>query len=353
MCAESWTLPSEPAGMAAGRLQDWVTRYRPSSPAAFHLLKVCVQSTLTHDRCWAAHTGALVCQGEEVSDAWQMAQEQVAEDFMEMLRTSPAAAVAGLKRSGHGCRRILADLRLLGDMLVRDGHWAPEAAEQAVRLFGFDPAIDGLSGDNLPYRMVLFNLHCQPRTAETERRIAELSAPERRPEGLRGVDLAGGVPAAAECRQWLGRLIAAECESVRLLEEAHRTGKDRAGYERVMERSRMLGEGETTRLYLRYSKEANSTFLRNYKELVATLKRDAESGEDDDETGCSDPAASPETVTTATTPAADPGPGPEAGFRNEANDGAIPTTAATPTLSPWERVGIIPSRPEDAGASGA
>jgi hypothetical protein len=122
-----------------------------------------------------------------------------------------------------------------------------------------------------------------------------------------------------------------------------------------MERSRMLGEGETTRLYLRYSKEANSMFLRNYKELVATLKRDAESAEDDDKTGCSDPAAAPETVTPATTPAADPGPGPEAGSRNEANDGATPTTAATktPTLSPWERVGIVPSRPEDAGASGA
>jgi hypothetical protein len=255
--------------------------------------------------------------------------------------------------------------------------------------------------------MVLFNLHCQPRTAETERRIAELSAPERRPEGLRGVDLAGVVPTAAECRQWLGRLIAAEYESVRLLEEAFRTGKDRAGYERVMERSRMLGEGETTRLYLRYSKEANSTFLRNYKELVATLKRDAESAEDDEETGSSDSPSAPETVTTATTPAADPGPGAEVGSRNEANDGATVTTTPTPTLSPWERVaegrvrvgappsagapevaearvratappcpgasevaegrvrataspgasgesvGIIPSRPEDAGASGA
>jgi hypothetical protein len=89
-----------------------------------------------------------------------------------------------------------------------------------------------------------------------------------------------------------------------------------------MERSRMLGEGETTRLYLRYSKEADSTFLRYFKELTATLKRDAEAGV--------------ETVATDTTATADPGAGAEADSRNEANDGATVTTA--PTLSPWERV---------------
>jgi hypothetical protein len=304
---------------------------------------------LTHDRCWAAHTGAVVAQGEEVSDAWEAAREQVAEDFMEMLRTSPAAALAGLKRSGHGCRRILADLGVLGEMLVRQGYWAPEAAEHAVRLFGFDPAPECLGADDLPWQMVLYNLHCQPSTAETARQIAALAAPERRPAGLRGVDLAGIVPPAAECRQWLLRLVRAEAESVGLLEEAYRTGKDRAGYERVMERSRMLGEGETTRLYLRYSKEADSTFLRYFKELTATLKRDAEAAEDGDEAGSPDPVGSSaapqpagETVVTVTTPTADPVQGAEAGSRNEANDGATVTTA--PTLSPWERLKVpLPS----------
>jgi hypothetical protein len=271
MTAESWTLPWEPMGLAADRLEEWVETYRPASPAARHLLKVCVQMSLTHDRCWAAHIGGLVCQGEEVGAAWNAAREQLVDDFMVMLRTSPATAIAGLKRSGHGCRQILTDLAVLADMLVRDGFWSPEAAEHAVRLFGFDPAIDRLGVDILPYRMVLFNLHCSPRTAEIERRIAELSVPERRPAELRGVDLASVVPPAADARQWLQGLIAAEVESVALLEEAHRTGKDRAGYERVMERARMLGEGETTRLYLRYTKEANSMLLRNFKELVATL----------------------------------------------------------------------------------
>jgi hypothetical protein len=95
---------------------------------------------------------------------------------------------------------------------------------------------------------------------------------------------------------------------------------------RVMERSRMLGEGETSRLNLRYSKETNSTFLWNVKELTATLKRDGESAEDEDGTEYSDPTAV-ETDTTVTTPTADPGQGEEAGYRIEPGDGATVTTA--------------------------
>jgi hypothetical protein len=340
MTAESWTLPWEPAGLAPERLQEWVETYKPASPAARHLLKVCVQMTLTHDRCFAAHTGGLVCQGEEVNDAWHAAREQLVDEFMGMLHSSPASAVAGLKRTGHGCRQILTDLAVLADMLQRDGYWSPEAAEHAVRLFGFDPALDRLALDLLPYRMVLYNLHCHPRTAETQRQVAELSVPERRPAELRGVDLAHFVPPAAECRGWLERLIAAERESVALLEEAHRTGKDRAGYERVMARAGMLGEGETPRLWLRYTKEANSIFVRNHRELMATLKRDAQSSEVNEKAGSSDPGASTAAsapaaaaaATTVTTPPADPTADGKVDSRNEPGNGATATTATT--LSP-------------------
>jgi hypothetical protein len=326
MTAASWTLPSEPVDLAPGRLHDWVSCYKPGSPAAMHMLKVCVQSTLTHDRCWAAHTGALAAQGEEVSDAWHAAQEAVADDYMEMLRSSPAAAIAGLKRSGHGCRRVLTALGNLGEALARDGYWTPEGAEQAVQLFGFDPALDCLGAHDLPFRIVLFNLHCQPRTAETERRIVELSVPERRPLGLRGVDLAGVVPPVAECREWLRRLIAAECQSVALLGEALGNGMERVGYNRVMERSRMLGDGDTGRLYARYSKENNSTFLRFHKELMATLKRDAEAAGDDDAADSPDRTIADPIDTAVTPPAADPGNPAEAGSRNEPNDGGTDTT---------------------------
>jgi hypothetical protein len=78
--------------------------------------------------------------------------------------------------------------------------------------------------------------------------------------------------------------------------------------------------------YLRYSKETNSTFLRNFKEMTATLKRDAESAADEDEAEYSDPTAVA-TDTTVTTPAADAGQGEEAGSRNDPGDGATVTTA--------------------------
>jgi hypothetical protein len=325
MAAESWTLNSEPVDLAPSRLHDWVSRYKPDSPAALHPLKVCVQSTLTHDRCWAALTGAVAAQSEEVSDAWHAAQAEVADEFMALLPSSPAVAVAGLKRSAAGCRRVLAALGDLGEAFACDGYWTPEAAEQAVRFFGFDAALDRLGAHDLPFRMVLFNLHCQPWTADTERRIVDLSVPERRPVGLRGVDLASVVPPAAECREWLRRLIAAECQSVALLEETFRNGKDQAGYKRVMERTQMLAEGERARMHFRYSKETNSTFLRYHKELMATLKRDAEAAQNAAETDSPDRTAPDPTAATVTAAAADPGNGAEAGSRNEPNDGATVT----------------------------
>jgi hypothetical protein len=74
----------------------------------------------------------------------------------------------------------------------------------------------------------------------------------------------------------LRELLHAELASLRLLEEALRTGKDAASHGRVMKRARMLPECETSRQYQRYRKDADSRFFRAHKRLEETVALDAQ-----------------------------------------------------------------------------
>jgi hypothetical protein len=131
-----------------------------------------------------------------------------------------------------------------------------------------------------------------------------LSAPERRPAVLRGVDLGRWVPAPEVCRQWLQDLLAAEVASLKLLEEALRRGKEGAAHDRVMRMAKMMPEGDMSRQYLRYRKEADSRYLRSHRALLATLEHDAARMADDEDDGSDEGAGAGTTPTVTTEPAA-------------------------------------------------
>src|SRR5262249_14269116 len=74
---------------------------------------------------------------------------------VELLRTSRGAAVAALRRSGHGCRWLAGQLREYAEVLRVRGFWTAEEATEVVRLFGADPDEAKLGTDATAYRLVL------------------------------------------------------------------------------------------------------------------------------------------------------------------------------------------------------
>jgi hypothetical protein len=124
--------------------------------------------------------------------------------------------------------------------------------------------------------------------------------------------------------------LTAEAASLRLLGDALRTGKDGAAHHRVMTMARMLPEGDLSRQYLRYRKEADSRYIRGHRALLAALERDAEPADCEDEEESDGGAATGPTGTTEPSTPSQAGTSGKVHSPNEPGNGR---TATTPTES--------------------
>src|SRR5262249_54527772 len=158
--------------------------------------------------------------------------------------------------------------------------------------------------------VALCSLRCMPFGGDPQ--FAQLSAPERRPAGLKDVDVRALVGGPEECRRRLRQLVAGEVAALRVLEEEHRTGRDRKDREQLLNRALLVHDCDTSRQFLRYHKEWCSKFFRAYQELPRTLERDA-AGFFDDLAGADDlaveagPGIAPAIAAAAEEPVAVPG----------------------------------------------
>ena len=270
MRAEKLFLPSESPEMIQEHVTNWIHWYQPESPASIYLMQQCIYATLVSRRTWLALMSATTSQVEDADLAWNQDRNALVAGQSAALPTQPAAALAALKSTGHGCRFVLQSLRDLGDMFSRDGSWPMELAGAVVNLFGAESGIDQLGRNGRrrtasSCRTFIASSRRTPETAGPDCCIAKLKPrlELRRRRTLRDVDLRSWLPGRAVCREWLRGLLAAEIESVSLLEQALRTGKDASDHERLMDQANLLPEGELSRQVLRYRrKDADSKFLK-------------------------------------------------------------------------------------------
>jgi hypothetical protein len=134
--AETLSLPSEDPAVAAERSRAWNDYYQPESPAAQHLVNACVQATLLHDRCVQHHHAVVTKQVREAQEQWDRRQADEVETLKNRLDDDPAEAVRLLRRSSFGCAWLLGAWDQLDAELRTQGHWSPEALDQAFRLLG-------------------------------------------------------------------------------------------------------------------------------------------------------------------------------------------------------------------------
>jgi hypothetical protein len=158
-------------------------------------------------------------------------------------------------------------------------------------LHGADPANPAAAGE-AAYVTALYSLALDPDAGPEQ--IARLAAPERRPANMKHVDLTAAIPAPEVCRQWLRTMVAAELKGIDFLETAMRAGKDAADRAQVLKRAELLGDGESSAQFLRYSKTACSVLFRGIDRLPKLLQRDAEGFFEDLAAAYDEPAA-PET----------------------------------------------------------
>jgi hypothetical protein len=282
MCAEVLILPTEDPAAIAARQQEYYDYYRPESPAAYYFLDMMITAERLAVRCEDAHDAALAGNGDAVHDAFEQSRSDMVAAQAMLLETQPAEGVAALKRSEQGCAYSVQELSAAAAMLGTAGSWPLDMAAHVVHLFGAFSDPERIGSNETGYRLFVYNLKCRRQEPAAVEALAVLSVPQRRPAVLQAVDLDRWIPAADACRQWLHELLTAEVASLRLLEEALRVGKDGAARHRVMTMAKMLPEGDLSRQYLRYRKEADARFLKGHRALLAELARDAKGAEDDD-----------------------------------------------------------------------
>jgi hypothetical protein len=294
MRAEVLILPTEDGAAIAARRQEYYDYYQPESPASYYHLDMMITAERLAERCEDAHDAALASNSDDVHDAFEQSRSDMVAAQAALLETQPAEAVAALKRSEQGCAYLAEALGEAAAMLAADGSWPLEMAARVAHVFGVCSDPDQIGGNETGYRLFVYNLKCRPHDPAAIQALALLNAPERRPAVLRGVDLGRWVPAPEDCRQWLLELLNAEVASLRLLEEALRAGKDGASRRRVMHMAKMMPEGDLSRQYLRYRKEADSRYIRGHRALLAELERDAECAKDDHDADRPDGADCPD-----------------------------------------------------------
>jgi hypothetical protein len=290
MRAEVLILPTEDPAAIAARRQEYYDYYEPQSPAAYYFVDMMITAERLAHRCEDAHDAGLASNSDDVNDAFEQSRSDMVAAQAALLETQPAEGLAALKRSEQGCAYVAQALSDAAAMLTAAGSWPLEMAAQVVHLFGAFSDPERIGENETGYRLFVSNLKCRPHDPAAAQALALLSAPERRPAVLRGVDLDRWVPAPEVCRQWLIELLNAEAASFRLLEEALRSGKDGAARRRVMNMAKMMPEGDLSRQYLRYRKEADARYAKGHRALLAELERDAVRAEDDDDADCDDGA---------------------------------------------------------------
>src|SRR3954447_6984465 len=140
LCARSIALPTEDAALLQEKLQWWNDHYQPDTPGECELIAMAVSASVQRDRSRRYLTAALTEQVLSAEKRWDEAREDEVLDLVKLFDKEPGAAVARLRRTGHGCRWLIARWRGLAERLEapesEGGGWGPADCLEAIRLQG-------------------------------------------------------------------------------------------------------------------------------------------------------------------------------------------------------------------------
>src|SRR3954468_2233478 len=290
LCARSIALPAEDAALLEEKLRSWDEHYRPATPGECELIAMAVTASVQRDRSRRYLTAALTEQVLNAEKRWDEAREDDVLALVKTLDKEPGAAVARLRRTGHGCCWLIARWRGLAERLAtpesEGGGWRPADCLEAIRPQGQFADPEHLDGS--------------PEASATRHRFEALF-PDAVLGGYAGgpVDIrdilkspGGGKPKGAgpdpdevarqaEARRWLSGTIARHLGELEAWEAIVREAFDAPSRALAKERALLL-EGPAGSNWQRYERMHELAFHRAY---AAFLKGRERAGEDEGEGG--------------------------------------------------------------------
>src|SRR4051812_25551519 len=293
LCAKSLALPVEDATLLQEKLAWWNEHYEPATPGECELIEMAVSASVQRDRSRRYLTAALSEQVLVAEKRWDEAREDEVLALVKLLDKEPGAAVARLRRTGHGCRWLIARWRGLDERLAtpesEGGGWGPADCLEAIRLQGqfADPThLDG-----------------SPEASATRHHFealfpdAVLGGYAGGPVDIRDILRSPGwgkpknagpdpeeVARQAEARRWLSGTIARHLHELEAWEAIVREAFDAPSRALAKERALLL-EGPAGSNWQRYERMHELAFHRAY----AAFLKGREGAEEDEEEGGEEP----------------------------------------------------------------
>jgi hypothetical protein len=254
--AKKHALATEDPQKAQARARSWASFYRPQTPSQQYTLDQAVEATLMLDRCAGYLRDTLNHQVRQAPRLWDRQREEGVEQDFERLPLCPSAHARALKRSGHGCRRLIVAWEgLAASFERRGGQWSADCADCALLLLGHDPA------------------RAQPQPFVELLRLHNLRARGGEEADREGV-LGEVPPSVAESRAWLRELMEEELADLRRREAVLRVDYDEPERAEAVGRALLPKDTPEARLLLRYRTTYEMSFYRACKGLKE-LEEDA------------------------------------------------------------------------------
>jgi len=241
---------------------------------------------LLADRCDRYQQAVLEKQTAEEARLWRRKQTRKRRYLSAKLDWCPEEAAEQLRGFGEGLRFLIESIEKLITEVKSQGFLTPDVVDRGFELFGITPGAASIRANPVAYMIHVYNLGCTPGAPAGE--VAGWLEPANRPEELRDVptEALQGLDADGFRGLLLG-VFQAERDELKDLQEAVERDVDQPSFKAALDGASILTD-EAARRVARSHAESRTTFHRAWKELIATLKRDAEEGPpqpagDDDE----------------------------------------------------------------------
>ena len=225
---------AERAPELRGRLDEWLSAYRPASPGERELVEMAVIASVQFRRNLAAQAEATDQQIRLARLLFDQQQEDLVEEARHELQERPARGVLLLRRTAPGCRFLIGRLERLLGRLDADGTLYGNDRNELIRYLGAEPYPEKLFDSEGAYLTWLYCLMAQP-TPPSPEALEAMGSPDRLPISLRDRPVESWLPPAPLARELLRGQIEGRLAELRtregllreLVEEPGRAGAER------------------------------------------------------------------------------------------------------------------------------
>jgi hypothetical protein len=233
------------------RLDDAYRAQAPATPTDVALVEQATVAQIEIDRI---HQLRATLRAEAIRRAelhWQWEREDDVRYYVRMFNQDPHAAVAGLKRSGHGLRHLISRWQQLGKSLSEEGTLYGAEKYECIQMQGWPAGIDQLFLSEEAWKTWIDCLASQPVIKQFD--IDMLCASDIVPKSIQDRDQPLWQPDPEASRARLRALIDRELAALVALEARFRAQYEEA--ERAAARDRALAR-----------------FEKNHRHLLQTLR---------------------------------------------------------------------------------